>query len=124
MRRGRPTKYSQEMLDNAYKYIDTYTQYGDMIPSVEGLADLLDVSRETLYEWGRVHEDFSDILARLKARQQKVLINNGLSGDFQPTITKLVLGLHGFHEKQDTELSGAGGGPLEVSVNFVKSNDA
>ena len=32
---ARPTKYSKEMVDQAYEYIDTYGEHGDMIPSIE-----------------------------------------------------------------------------------------
>jgi hypothetical protein len=37
------------------------------------------------------------------------LINNGLSGDYNPTIAKVLLSKHGYREevKQDTEHSGS-----------------
>ena len=61
---GRPTKYNDQTIPLTLDYLNNFKEYGDMVPSVAGLADRLEVCRETLYEWGR-HEDkseFSDIL--------------------------------------------------------------
>ena len=41
----------------------------------------------------------------------------GLKGDFNSTITKLVLGKHGYHDKQDVGLTGG------VNV-IIEGNDA
>ena len=40
-----------------------------------------------------------DILQRL------VLLNKGLTGEFNSNITKLVLGKHGFHDKREVDLN-------------------
>ena len=102
---ARPTKYSKEMVDKSYEYIDTYGEHGDMIPSIEGLAEVLGLHRDTLYDWARQEsKEFSDILGKLLQKQQKVLINNGLSNTFNSAITKLVLGKHGFHDKMDQDI--------------------
>lgn len=105
----RPTKYSDEIVQKAEGYLTKYTENGDVIPSIEGLAEYLDLNRSTLYDW-RDHDDkkaFSDILGRLLAKQARVLINEGLKGEFNAAIAKLALGKHGYHDKQHTELSGA-----------------
>ena len=57
-----------------------------------------------MYAWEKEHKEFSYILADIKAKQEKVLISKGLSGDFNSAITKLVLGKHGYHDKQDVGL--------------------
>ena len=109
-KRGPPTKYNAEIVSKAWQYLDVYEDLGDMIPSVEGLAMYLRLSRETLYAWDKQKEkqDISDILSKLKAKQLKVLIDNGLSGKFNAQITKLVLGLHGIREKTDTDVTSGG----------------
>ena len=100
---GRPTKYNKAMQANAELYLaDGYKDCGDVIPSIEGLAELLEVNRSTLYEWKDKHSMFSDTLAGIEAKQKKVTLNNGLTGDFNATIAKLVLANHGMHDKQDT----------------------
>ena len=102
---ARPTKYSQEIVEKARAYINDYEMYGDMIPSIEGMAEHLGLHRDTLYDWARQEsKEFSDILGKLLQKQQKVLINKGLSNKFNSAITKLVLGKHGFHDKMDQDI--------------------
>lgn len=98
---GRPTKYSEEILEKSREYLESYESIGDMIPSVEGLSLYINIRRSTIYEWMK-HDDktaFSDILEEINATQKKVLVNKGLSGDFNSNITKLCLGKHGMTEK-------------------------
>ena len=103
---GRPTKYNDELFNKAKAYLTDYVMYEDMIPSIASLSLVLGVSRTTLYEWEKEHEEFSYILEDIKAKQEKVLISKGLSGDFNSAITKLVLGKHGYHDKQDVGIIG------------------
>jgi len=114
---GRPTKYTDELIEKAKSYITDYVKYEDVIPSIASLSLVLGVTRTTLYEWEKEHKDFSYILADIKAEQEKVLISKGLSGEFNSNITKLVLGKHGYHDKQDVGLTGG------VNV-IIEGNDA
>jgi hypothetical protein len=114
METGRPTDYNTQLLEKAKEYLDNYESHGDMIPSNEGLCDVIDINRSTLYRWRDEEgkEEFKDILDAINRRQQRVLINKGLSNDFNSAITKLVLGKHGYHDKQQQEISGPDGGPI------------
>lgn len=122
---GRPTKYTKDIIKKAEKYlsecIDTteqvvtgesekFTSYKEKIkvnlPTIEGLAVYLKVHRDTLYEWEKEHDEFSDIIERLRGSQIKSLVNNGLSGDYNPTIAKVLLSKHGYSEKQEIQHSG------------------
>ena len=103
---GRPTKYNKDMQAKADSYLFCYQDCGDVIPSVEGLSEYLDVSRSTIYLWGDAYEQLSDTLARIEAKQKNVTLNNGLKGDFNATIAKLVLANHGMHDKQDVKQEG------------------
>lgn len=118
---GRPTKCTPELIALAEDYLKTYkTKYKDSIPSVVGLALVVGVRRETLHVWAQedgdfYKENFADIMADLNASQERVLINGGLDGSFNSNITKLVLGKHNYHDKQETELSGKDGGAIETT---------
>lgn len=120
---ARPTKYSKELLEKAEEYLDTYESIGDVIPSVEGLSLFLEVGRRTIYDWQKQEgkEEFSHILGQINAKQHQVLINKGLSNDFNSAIAKLVLGKHGYSEKNQTEISGPDGGPVQTNstINFI-----
>ena len=105
--KGRPTKYNEELEAQAHEYLTDYkTKYGDEIPSVVGLCNILNLSRSTAYKWAEEDDkDFSYILDRINTTQQQVLLNNGLNGVFNAQIAKLVLGKHGYSEKKEVEAS-------------------
>ncbi len=99
---ARPTKLTPELLDRAKNYIEEYTT---AIPTVAGLALYLDISRETIYDWDKeqVSDVFSDILGKVKSLQEQELVDNGLKGEFNSTITKLMLTKHGYSDKQEIQ---------------------
>ena len=113
---GRPTKYNKEILEKSNYYLENFEEYGDKIPSIIGLSLVLDVSDETIQNWRKQKDkkEFFGILEKISKKQHQVLINKGLDGDFNANICKLVLGKHGYHDKQDTTLGGSGGGPIEI----------
>jgi hypothetical protein len=73
------------------------------VPTVEGLALHLEVTRSTVYLWQKEHPDFSDIIETLLQKQAKALINNGLGGGYNPTIAKVLLTKHGYSDRQEVE---------------------
>jgi hypothetical protein len=132
MHTGRPTDYSTKILEKAQEYLnlcvdeefnwikstgDKSTSYEHRIkvnlPSIEGLARYLGVARSTVYEWQKLYDDFSDILEEILAEQAQRLINNGLSGDYNPTISKLILTKHGYSDKSETDVT-SGGKPISI----------
>ncbi len=120
-RTGRPKEYNEDTVKKAQQYldecVDTYTvtkegEEGTLkkvnIPSIAGLALYLNIARETVYDWRDKYPEFSDILGHILAEQERRLISNGLSGAYNSNITKLVLGKHGYHDKQDTDITTKG----------------
>lgn len=139
---GRPTEYSPKILKSAEAYLklckdEEYdwtktdgaqsTSYEHRIkvklPSIEGLAVYLKVHRSTIYEWKDLHEEFSDILEEILSEQAQRLINNGLSGDYNSTISKLILTKHGYSDKSETDVT-SGGKPIPIlaSMNVPTHN--
>lgn len=80
----------------------------DMIPSHEGMMLFVGISKTCCYDWAQEDDkkEFSAILDKLMLMQRQELINKGLNGDFNSNICKLALGKHGYHDKQDTNISG------------------
>jgi hypothetical protein len=107
---GRPSAWSEELEKLSWEYVNgEWRTQGDMIPSVVGLCVYIKCSRSMVYRWAHDEtKNFGDILEEINIQQQRELVNNGLSGEFNSNITKLVLGKHGFHEKVDAAVGVTG----------------
>lgn len=124
MTAGRPTSYSDEMLQKTKEYIlaceeehevryrptltkdgkvidEPYIHYNPKIPTIEGLAYELKVNKTTIYEWENKFEEFSNVIDELRNKQASQLVNKGLSGQYNSTIAKVLLTKHGYREGAD-----------------------
>ena len=119
--KGRPSKYTPELLEKAAYYVDNHLEFGDVVPSHAGMACEIDITRETLYKWSHDPEKqaFSDILDKCNKKQERMLLSGALLGDMNANIAKLMLGKHGYSEKNQTELTGANGGAIEQAVRIT-----
>lgn len=102
---GRPSDYTPEIILRAWDYLKRYDELGEVIPTIEGLSIHLGVSRKTLYNWSEDVEkkEFLHIFELVMANQGKTLINKGLMGTFNSTISKLMLSKHGYVEKFEND---------------------
>ena len=121
---GRPTSYTPEIVEAAWSYVNGgWKDEGDIIPSVEGLSVVIGIARSTIYKWSKEEDkEFSDILDDLLSRQGRTLLNGGLSGEMNSTISKLVLGKHDYSDKvsqDNTSSDGSHGGVVNINLNPV-----
>lgn len=127
---GRPTDYSEEILTRSREYVESCEDTEEQqltglsmkgtelyknklkvnLPSIEGLALFLGISRDTIYDWEKQDDkkEFSYIVGDLRAKQAKALIDKGLSGDYNPTIAKVLLTKHGYRDAVDTDITTKG----------------
>jgi hypothetical protein len=117
---GRPSKYTEELLTKAAGYV-AYAYSEDKLPSIEGLALYIGVKRSTIYDWAKQPEKeaFSDILENILAHQAEALINKGLKGEYNSTITKLILTKHNYSDKQEMDLSSSDGTMRPTVIELV-----
>jgi hypothetical protein len=136
---GRPTDYTEDTPTKAQEYLDScvdeykqvvigesekFTSFKEKtivrLPSIEGLARFLKISKDTIYEWEKIHPLFSDVLHALRSEQAQRLIDMGLSGDYNPVIARMLLSKHGYAER--TELTGADGKAVitETHVKIIR----
>ena len=125
---GRPTDFGEHMPGLVKEYLSTYET---MIPTKAGLSLHLGVCKATVEKWLKLDQEdenvsqFVGLVNDLMSLQELKLLDNGLKGDYNASITKLLLTKHGYHDKQAQEVSGPGGKPVEVDqhwqVEFVNA---
>lgn len=71
------------------------------LPTIEGLALYIRTSKTTCLTWELQYPEFTQVLAELRMKQAKALIENGLAGVYDPQITKVLLAKHGYCESID-----------------------
>lgn len=140
---GRPPIWDDQIVSKVKDYLNSctdtteqvitgesnkFTKYENRLkvklPTIEGLAVYLGISRETVYAWEREHTGFSDIIGELRAKQAEALINNGLSGAYNSTIAKVLLSKHGYREATETETKTEITGNLTFNgIQVIKPND-
>ena len=139
--KGRPTKYLEEYnnkvdeylelhqdkelervglrSENGYEKIDYVLRVN--LPTIEGFARFIGVNKTTLYEWDKKYPDFSNSLDKIRIEQQTRLINEGLAGNYNPTIAKLILSSnHGMREKTEQDITT--GGKEINAINYIVPN--
>lgn len=127
MTAGRPSVYGPDILKKARGYLSSFKDVGDVVPSIAGLACVIGVTRETCRAWGNDPEkaEFSAILSELAQRQERELLNNGLAGNFNAPITKMMLTKHGYSDKVETDHTSSDGTmtPQVVERVIVQAKD-
>lgn len=133
---GRPTEYKEEYIAKVQEYLDECQddeiERGEdrnvvykirvKLPTIEGFARYIGVSKRVLYNWEELHPDFMHALDEIRTEQLERLINNGLNGDYNSTIAKLMLSSnHGMREKSDVTTDNK---PLPQPIINVHSDDS
>lgn len=123
---GAPTKYTQDLQNQADEYIFKYSEVGDVIPSRVGLCCYLGVSKRVSYEWELIYPDFLHTLENIDAMQERTAVNRGLDGTFNAAITKLILHNHGYSDKQAIDHASTDGSltPQAPVVILPSKNDS
>lgn len=122
---GRPTKLTDELMNKAKVYVQRDYLIDELIPTMQGLALYLQVNQDTVHDWRNKNEEFSEITRDLMALQAKNLFRGGLTGDFNASITKLLLTKHGFSDRVEQDLRSSDGTmqPTQIVLNGVRADE-
>ena len=120
MKAGRKPLHSEEMETAAREYL---ADCPDAVPTITGLALHLGVGRATLNAWVAADRgDMQEIAEKVAMLQERKLICNGLMGDFNPAITKMMLTKHGYSDKMETDITTKGQSINTWTVNPVTTD--
>ena len=125
---GRPTDYTDEILEKAREYLEKYESLGQVVPTIEGFAEHIGITRKTVYEWIKDDEKkpFCDIFEQILQKQALVLVNRGLVGEFNSPMAQMMLSKHGYIKEtiQDNKSSDGSAKPNIVfeGVDFGKKD--
>lgn len=110
------------LVSPAWEYVKGgYKDHGHVIPTIAGMAIVLGVTRAAIHNWGKEVDEFVDIVSTLLATQEQELISNGLAGNYNPSISKLILTKHGYSDKIEQEITGNG---INLVINKTPKNEA
>lgn len=124
---GRPTKYRPEMCD-------LVIEAGREGCAVAEMASRCDVCIDTIYEWAKVHPEFSDALTRAQNEAEAWWARHVRAGlgkppaEFQGPANLKYMGIRfteRWADRSKVELSGPAGGPIqteEVSARELLAN--
>lgn len=120
---GRPSHLTDEVREKALKYIESDYLIDELVPTIEGLAVYLGVARKTIYNWRDQQDGFLHIFEQLMAKQAKGVFYGALKGDYNATISKLMLTKHGYSDKQEIDHSSSDGSlrPTTIVLKGVAS---
>lgn len=104
---GRPSKYGPHVLDETEKYFTIdQAELPKLLPTIEGLAIKLGVHVDTIYEWEKVHPEFSELLKIARQVQKFVWVQNSLQGNYNSNFAKFYgMNTFGWSDKHDQELT-------------------
>lgn len=100
---GRPSELADSLIKAKEYLLGGYETFGNLVPSVSGLACFLGKNKTTMYEYAKKSDEFSNTLESIKTLQECKLIDGGLGGEFNATLTKLMLANHGYSDKQEID---------------------
>ncbi len=111
---GRPTKYIPDVIyPKIEEYLAMCGKENMELPTVEGLAIHLGVNPDTIFEWNKVHPEFSDNLKKIAALQKNQLMNDGMYGGKEVNSSMAIFLLKAVHGLKDNE------GQVNVQVNVT-----
>ena len=132
---GRPTKYKSEYCEQLVEFMsrEPYREVQDVFidkngnerintrlvandpPFITAFSRSIDVPTATLYEWGKVHPEFSSALIRARELQTEFIATNGMNGLFNPQFTKFAaVNMTDWRDKQETMIQGDKENPLQL----------
>lgn len=133
---GRPEEYKEEYCQQILDYFSIepnkiilerfYYKNGDEkekevevandLPTIEGFCRKLGISKQTLHNWTKKHEEFMDAYKRAREIQEDIWVVNAMKGLYaQPFAIFAGKNMFGWRDKRETDVT-SGGERIKVIV--------
>lgn len=100
---GKKSGYTPELQKKAEEYL---RKHRGPVPTLEGLANSLDIHVDTSSDYAKRHNAYSHIHRRIAQIQKEKLITGGLEGKLNSSIVRLLLSAtHGMNENSKLEIN-------------------
>ena len=111
---GRPTDYDPKYIEEIIEYFnrEPYKKEGSKLipcdfPTLAGFAVKIGVHRDTINEWGRNNEEFSDAIKKAKEFQENIIVTNSMKGLYNTAFSIFAAkNLISWSDKQDITSDG------------------
>lgn len=100
---GRPSKYDPIYCEEILTYFNELEEF----PTLAGFAVSIDAHKDTLNEWGSVHDEFSVAIKKAKGIQEGRLVTGAMANSYNTAFSIFFAKNNlGYKDKTETEHSG------------------
>lgn len=99
---GRPSGYDETMPLKIIEYIELSIK-DKQVPTTAGLGLHIGINKDTIFEWRKKYEQFSDSYDLMMLFQENEVWQKALTGEYNSNISKLMLFNHGYTDKVETK---------------------
>ena len=106
---GAPTKYNPvTVFPRVEEYITSCGREQTSLPTIEGLANALDVTSETIRQWVKEYPNFSSTIKKMTDKQKQQLMEDGMYGGKEVNAAMAIFLLkcnHGMNDGTSTNVN-------------------
>jgi len=118
------THFNKKIREYVNNWSNKKYQFHDSVPMFDTVAVILGVSRRAVFLWYKDgdHPEFTHQCELLKSMQARVLVNGGLAGKLNTTITKILLTDHEYsvvNEESVVSTDTGVGAKLNITVEHI-----
>lgn len=113
----RNNKYQPVYVEGIRRYFFDYERDPENkgIPQMSAYARKIGVTVRTLENWAKKHKAFGEAYEQCLDKQQELLVNGGLVGDFNPRLVQFLMEARAQKDKKETK--------TEIVVRYERSEE-
>jgi len=117
---GRPTKYNPDVFNKIEVYLGSCGREQTSLPTVEGLAQYLGITSETIRQWSKEYPEFSSTIKGLVDKQKQQLMDDGMYGGKEVNAAMAIFLLKANHNMSDGNMRALKVSGDGMTVEFIE----